>query len=443
MESILFFVTSKKHIANIQTIRFALEGTEVHVVSDVPKVCSHGVEFLQNAQIINKFKPSVIIMFMAYPYEKRLWLMEYSLKEKIPCIGIEEVHQLSLNNGRVNHYFSPLDGLAVPSQEEKDRLENIPVPYAGNIKVTGWGFFDWPSDVSCNNTKKALLFLSPLHDMDVVSLETEDARRGLLEVGRSLVQRGFRVDVKPHPMEPRQHLEKFLRVMGLDEMEIVSSGNIGELLQRYDLVVNRGNSQVCIEAIHFGKKILICPLGIKTIFDGCCNVLEDLSRLDCVLQNIDSKVYVEEVEELKKRHLPCEGDKAIEKVVEFIQNSEDRMLPGGRKALHLSLLYFLLGDKGKSLELCEYLEPAGLNTVRRFLNRPWSRRWFVKAAKLLGDDTLAKSYLSKIYLDQVSRLPLPKRLFLCDRDFIELPDPEFVPYFWGDIQQRFAHLYSS
>lgn len=442
-KAILFFVTAKKHIENIDTLRPYLLSYEIKILSDVPCLCGVAVDCLNDYNDIRVVNPHFIVMFMAYPYEKRLWLMEYSLRANVPCVGIEEVHQLSLNNGRVNHYFSPLDRLAVPSQEEKDRLEKIPVPYTGNIEVTGWGFFDRISQDPCQRPKKALLFLSPLQKMDVVSQETEDIRKDLLEVGRHLVQRGFHVDVKPHPIEPRQHLEKALRAVGLEEMKIVSNANIGELLQGYDLLVNRGNSQICIEAIHFRKKLLICPLGVKTIFDGCCNVLADLSRLDDVLQNIDSKVYVAEVEELKKRYLPYEGEKSIEKVVEFIRASEDHMLPAGQKALHLSLLYFLLGDKGKSLEICEYLEPHGRDALGRFLKRPWAPRRFVKAVKLLGTDTLAQAYLSKIYLDQVSRLPLPKGLFLCDRDFIELPDQGFVPYFWGDIHQRFARLYSA
>lgn len=439
--NILFFITGEKHISNIEMIRPFLKGIEIHVVSDVPDLCGTDVKFLTSIEDIVYIGPSVIVMFMAYPCQKRLWLMEYSLKSKVPCLGVEEVHQLSLNNGRVNHYFSPLDGLAVPSQEEKDRLFNIPVPYRANIEVTGWGFFDRIPEIPCHSAKKALLFLSPLQKMDIVSIETEGIRRNLLEIGRNLLQRGFHVDVKPHPMEPLQHLENFLKAMGLEEMKVVPSGDIGELLQGYDLVVNRGNSQVCIESIYFRKKILVCPLGIKTIFDGGCNVLADLPLLDSVLKNIDSNTYVEEVEELKKRHFPCEGEKAIENVVEFIKNSKAHMLPAGLKALHLSLLYFLQGDERKALEICEYLVPSDRDVVRCYLKRPWSPGRFVKAVILMGVDTLAKAYLSKIYLDQVSRLPFPKRPFLCERDYIELPDPEFVPYFWGDINQRFARLY--
>ena len=441
VDHLLFFVTSKKHIENIELLRPFLRTDKIGIVTDVPSLLSDKVVFLDSYRILEKLRPSTIVMFMAYPVEQRLWLIEYSLRNDIPCVGIEEGNQLCLNNGRVNHYFSPLDGMAAASDNEKRRLQSIPVPYWNNIVVTGWGFFQKPDHQRQELAKSALLFLSPLRAIDVVSLETEEVRLKLLTLAQQFTELGYSVSVKPHPMEPREILQMQLESLELKHIKIMEDSNVAELISQHEVIINRGNSQVCLEAVYQDKKVLIYPLGVKTIFDDCSNVLFDKAHLEEKLQFLSTEHYLNQIAKIKTAHIPYAGEAALQNIVDFISSACQLRISDEKKALQLSLLYFICGRKEKGRQLVTFFPKAQSDTISKFYKMPYSSKRFVRASRIFQNDVLERLYLTKIYIDNVARLRGLRHFFVSDRKWMEFPHKEFIPHFWDDSRASFGKVY--
>ena len=119
MKKIAFFITAEKHIKNIALLKEKLYDSENFVITNRYDLLSDKV--IHSSEIEN-ISPDLIVMFMAFPNKNILDIQYYGLKNNIPVIGIEEVNQLSLNNSRVNHYFTPLDKLLAVSEVEKKLL---------------------------------------------------------------------------------------------------------------------------------------------------------------------------------------------------------------------------------------------------------------------------------------------------------------------------------
>lgn len=441
--NILFFVTCEKHIGNISMLLPHLSGNRVAVLTDVEPLCREGVGFLGSYDDIAVAAPDVIVMFMAYPFEKRLWFMEYSLINGVPCVGVEEVHQLSLNRGRVNHYFTPLDGLAVPSEDEKAMLSAANVPYKSNITVTGWGFFEGEGDAAARGDRSAVIFLSPPVELDMVSAETPDVRDGLLEIAAGLVGLGYRVDVRPHPMEPPDAIRVRLDKMGLGGVGVATVGDMRSLLCSYGLAVNRGNSQVCIEAMYMGRKILVAPFGIDTIFGDCGNVVTGRDDIARALAYMEGAEYAARMDELRKRHIPFTVSESLERVAAFIENSGGVMLDRDVKAAHLALLYMVNGFADRANSVLSIVNGDKAAAVSRFIGDPLSCGNLMAAVAAMDGDALAEGYIAMVYLAALSRRGYLRRLLKCDRRWLSLPEPGVVPHFWSDARKQLEKLYAA
>ena len=73
-------------------------------------------------------------------------LIRWAFERKVPTIAIQEVNQLGLNCGRVNHYLLPVDHILVASEIEMQHLLHVGVP-EHRLHVTGWPFYNGPKGI--------------------------------------------------------------------------------------------------------------------------------------------------------------------------------------------------------------------------------------------------------------------------------------------------------
>ena len=443
-KTILFYITCPKHLKNISMLRPFLEHIDIRVATDVQILEDTTTTLVRSHEQLDHIAPDLIVMFMAYPLLRRLIFQQYALQKKIPCIGIEEVHQLSLNNGRINHYFTPLDALAVPNETERGLFRRVPVPFADQISVTGWGFFEVPEDRHNEKPRSAVLFLSPLSEVDIVSTETRSIREQLLLLTEQLQKKGYTITIKPHPMEPPHLLLDHLKALHLENMSIVRDGNVSDILMQHELVINRGNSQTCIEALHLGKKLLIVPAGQPTLFDNYCNVVSGTDNLDKTLDLLESETYKKEMEIVQRSLIPFSNDTALQNIAGFILKARYRQEYNTTKAVHMHLLSRICGQPREALACLDSLDSD--NTLRQALESFMNSRInlaqsYKHAYKLLKGDPLAQSYLSKLYIDRILASGFLRYLRLIDPSWIRFPRDEFVPYFWGKSFAAYEHLY--
>lgn len=244
-------------------------------------------------------------------------------------------------------------------------------------------------------------------------------------------------------MEPKYILEKQLQSLDIKKARILDDLNVTELLNQHEIIVNRGNSQVCLEAVYMKKKLLIYPMGIKTIFDDCSNILLHQSELNEKLSLLNTEHYLDQMQKIKSDHIPYTGKTALKNIAGFIMNSRQLHIRDEKKALHLSLLYYICRKTDRAIALTRYFSKAEADSICQFYQKPYSPKRFVEVMLMFKTDLLIKFYLTKIYIDHLARTRCFRRFFICDLKWIDLPDKEFVPYFWADTHKNFAKSYKS
>ncbi len=212
----------------------------------------------------------LLFFCMAAPNRFRFTLLREARSRSIPAVAVEEVNQLALNDGRINHYVLPLTGLGAASEEERTRF--LPLGWAPPaVSVTGWPFGAEPAAVPAPRNgggaaRTCLLVLGSLKERDIVSLETRAVRRRILETLAGLPD-PWQLEIKPHPIETSASLAE-IRLLAPRARLIEPQAAIEPLLDGADLVANRGNSQAVLQAMRRSKPLAVIPAGLPTIFHG-------------------------------------------------------------------------------------------------------------------------------------------------------------------------------
>jgi len=371
---VLFYPTGIVHFRNLEILRKNLPGFRFRVIVE-SWVEEKAPEVLSNIKPVDRVKAedgrlpkevwdgwhkNIDILFLstAYPNPFRLHLVYEAAKRNIPVIAIEEVNQLALNDGIINHYFLPLDYLGVPSIIEKNRFVELGVP-GDKIMVTGWPFFDYNATLEDHRyfdlrkkynlqpgKKCCLLVLGSLKERDMVSLESRDVRREILDiVSRGLPAEGYQLLIKPHPTETETELQEIQRQVP-DAVLLNPKLPIEPLLAQTDLVVNRGNSQVTLLTLLRKKPLIVVPAGLKTIFHGLLDsiIINSSSEFRRLLVD-HSRRERKDYEKILTNHFPITQKQAVHEVKRlFAAALKKRITDTGDKKIHISLLYAFLGD---------------------------------------------------------------------------------------------------
>jgi hypothetical protein len=380
---ILFYPMGIVHFRNLEILKKHLPDYRFKVVVE-PWVEEKAPEVLNNIKPKDRVKEKdgrlpqgawekndkhidALFLSTAHPNLFRLHLVYEAAKRNIPVISIEEVNQLALNDGIINHYFLPLDYLGVPSIIEKDRFVELGVP-EDKIMVTGWPFFDYNAALEDHRyfdlkkkynlqpgKKCCLLILGSLKERDIVSLETREVRREILDiVSRGLPAEGYQLLIKPHPTETETELQEIQKQVP-DAVLLNPKLPIEPLLAQIDLVANRGNSQVTLLTLLRKKPLIVVPVGLKTIFHGLLDSIISESSSEFRRLLVDhSRGERKDYEKILALHFPITQKQAVHEVKRlFAAVLKKKITDTGDKKIYISLLYAFQGDMGTAKRVIE------------------------------------------------------------------------------------------
>lgn len=395
--TVLYYPTGIVHFRNLGILKKYLPGfrfrviVEPWVIENAPEVLEkldpeERVEVKKGAVPQEVWDDNINILFlsMAYPNPFRLHLVYEAAKRDIPVVAMEEVNQLALNDGIINHYFLPVDYLGVASGVEKEKFMDLGLP-ARSITVTGWPFFNKESVEGAQReirmrkqyematkTKTCLLILGSLKEYDMVSLETRYIRNEILRVvseGLAGTRKVVDLKIKPHPIETEEGIEEIKRLVP-GAVVVDPRSPIEPLLTEADVVVNRGNSQVTLLALMQYKPVIIVPGGLQTVFHGVLDsvITDSPQQFTNILDEyFKDRLDREAYQTLLNLHFPIENEQALRKVKRLFYSALEGRGGRGRgenpNKAYISILYAYLGNAARAREIALTLEDGQLSSL--------------------------------------------------------------------------------
>jgi hypothetical protein len=387
---VLFYPTGIVHFRNLEILRKSQPGFRFRVIIEswvtekAPEVLNHikpgdrvtaeHGRLPRRAWEVRGKTIDILFLSTAQPNPLRLHLVYEAAKRNIPVIAIEEVNQLALNDGIVNHYFLPVDYLGVPTPVEKDKFIELGVP-KDTITVTGWPFFDYKAVMEDHryfdlrkkhniqpDKKCCLLVLGSVKERDMASLESRSVRREILDIASWGLPEGYQLLIKPHPVETEAGLHE-IQKQAPDAVLLNPKHPIEPLLDQADLVVNRGNSQVTLLAMLRNKPLIVVPAGLKTIFHGVLDSIIVNSSAEFRRMLVDySRREKKEYEKILDIHFPLTQKQAVQEVKGLFTTAlKKKITDTGDKKIYISLLYAFLGDIGTAKQV--FAEAGGKHTA--------------------------------------------------------------------------------
>jgi hypothetical protein len=338
---IVFYIVSPVHVRNVQLLAPQLGSWKLRIVYEEPvyglKVDEmrdlpyETIAVRKGAIPDNLWQGDIKAMVFSSVQARSVpvELVAGGLRRGIPMIAIEESNQLALNQGRINNYILPVDRVLAASTYERKAMVEAGFP-AHRFTVSGWPFYSGHigkiSSEEKRDRKKALgldplrpvaaLTLSWVHDAD----EGPVVRRRLLTLAARLPAE-YQLVVKPHPIEVVDILMPFIREYAPNAQVIDGMIPSPELLKATDVLLNRGASQVCLEALLQQIPVVILNTGAKTLFHGLTErlIVGDAAELQRALKLVTGEENAfAAYDDFFKEHLHVMPDEARDRVVEGI-----------------------------------------------------------------------------------------------------------------------------
>lgn len=224
-----------------------------------------------------------------------LELFAWAKLREIAVIAIQEVAQLALNQLDINNYDAPFDRLFVASPEEQRRFIRLGYP-PDMLRVSGLLAYDRFSAIDLTRHhqvinslgiaagKKPVVYTtSPLrsrlalHNKDDLTFRKEILAQ-LSKVSRNTNRP---VIIKFHPNENIESYRQIIQDVIPNAILLGRELSTDELLPITGVLVNRGNSQTCLDAVLRGIPTVVIACGLKTLFhdDGGAYIIESLGGL--------------------------------------------------------------------------------------------------------------------------------------------------------------------
>jgi len=375
--TVLYYPTGIVHFRNLELLKKSLPGfrfiviVEPWVKESAPETLNYieaeNLIIVQDGRLpaeIWEHPIDILFLCMAYPNLFRLHLVYEAVKRNIPVVSIEEVNQLALNDGIINHYFLPLDYLGVPSAVEKEKFAELGIP-SKSITVTGWPFFNKAAAVKKDRDldlraqykipqdwKICLLILGSLKEYDMVSLETRRIRQEILEIISMGLADYYRLFIKPHPIESEETIKEIQAKLPTAIL-VNPKFPIETLLSQADVIVNRGNSQVALLALTLNKPLIILPVKLKTIFHNLMDsiIADNAQQFRRVLGEYSWGKTLDYKKALAY-HFPLTQEEAVRKVQNLFTQALEKRIPDiVTKKICIAVLYAFLRDIPKAREI--------------------------------------------------------------------------------------------
>jgi len=283
-KTILFNPVGAVHARNIDIFREYLPGWNIRCICDPKKSvffepkkrAGVDIRYFANGRLPKGVFKDVmaLVLFSAQTRVPHAHLIEESALRSVPVVAVEEVYQMALEQGFVNEYFLPVDHLLCASDFEKRSFLSVGIPEAV-AKTTG-GIFRFRGLKSHNplgaDEVRAMLALQKGRPVATLCLayltpsgETYTVRRELLERVAEGLPGEYELVVKPHPAEERKDVERFIKRYAPRAKVADRFIPIDSILNVTDVLLNRGNSQVIVDALQRGIPIICVPAGRKIL----------------------------------------------------------------------------------------------------------------------------------------------------------------------------------
>ena len=373
---IVYHAISPVHIRNVQliaaemsewTLRVAYDATNPWL--DTSSINRHSFESIavQPGEIPSELwqdKVQAVIFSSLQPTSRFFELLEAALERGIPTIAIEESNQIALNQGRFNNYVLPVDHVLTASQHECEGMIAAGFPER-RFRVTGWPFYGGrigkvPIEQKLEN--KEALGLDPRRPVAALTLtglqdagESPAVRKRQLSLAAQGLPEEYQLVIKPHPIEKLKTLMPFVDECAPRAQVLEGMVRIEELLEATDVLLNRGVSQVCIEALFQEIPVIILDTGVWTPFHGLTErlIVENPEDLKCALALIsEDRDWLQIYDSFFEKHVPFLPQKAraltCETIAEIARDGvcdSDR----GRQWFDMALYQAWAGDCKKAM----------------------------------------------------------------------------------------------
>ena len=222
-----------------------------------------------------------IVMSTVQPWPIPIALVSSALERGVPTIALEESNQIALNLGMVNNYILPVDHVFTASEYERQGMVEAGFP-ARRFEVTGWPFYTGQVGAVAPEERKArkeAIGLDPSRPVASLTLQAHPAaesavvRRKQLTLAAQGLPPEYQLVIKPHPIETREDLQPFVDECAPRAMILEGALRVEELLGATNVLLNRGVSQVCIEALLQEVPVIVLETGIRTPFHDVAQAL--------------------------------------------------------------------------------------------------------------------------------------------------------------------------
>ena len=427
MKTIVYYPVGTMHMRNLELLVEALPDFQFRVfyprqtwfATDKVKKYHYEHIFDQDDKIPEElFEGDVraLILTIAAVDRTIAKLIKAAFERDIPVIAIEEVNQLALNQGIINHYLMPVDHLLVASEYERNDLVRLGVS-PEKVHVTGWAFYSklnahasterrWTLQKRFNlptGKKIVVLCLSALkRPDDPSSLETPAVRHQLLSIVKQGLPEEFHLVIKLHPTEDVDSAHKTIEPYFSDATIIGGSTGINEVLDIADVCLNRGNSQVMIEALLRGIPVLALPCGIPTLFDDINDnvVIRSSEELEKSLNHLYEGERFD-YQPVMDTHFPWTPEQALQRTAKRIREIAGNHILTRREQdwLDLALYHGFLGEREEGIKILDRIQ-AQDHTSNELISSMIKllREWATKTDLELLLSQLSTSYQRPVLL---------------------------------------------
>jgi hypothetical protein len=277
-----------------------------------------------------------VVLSTAQPRQVPIGLVAEAMTRGVPTIAIEESNQIGLNQGTVNNYLLPVDYVLTASNYEAAGMIAAGFPER-RFEVTGWPFHAGGMGrvpVEKQRVRKAALGLDPVRPLAALTLtgfntagESSVVRQRQLELAAQGLPPDYQLAIKPHPIEKLRTLQPFVDQFAPLAMVVDGMMPIEELLEATDILLNRGVSQICIEALIQEIPVVVLHTDIHTPFHDLAPevVVRQPQDLNQILIKLGrNRKPMAMYDAFKKVHMPYSPDQArvrtCKRVIEIASN---------------------------------------------------------------------------------------------------------------------------
>ena len=307
--------------------------------------------------------PRLIIFRHALPTSWRLQLMWGAIEKKIPTLAWEEVNQLTLNDKAINNYLLPTSKLLVPSRFEKKLF--VEAGFRKHlIDVIGWPFVNLVLKRTGRDVadRVATVTVGVFRHHHPASQETVKDTERLFRLIDAGLPEEWIVWIKPHPAELKNSLRFLAKQCFVRHKTKIFDSRIdfNLILDKTDLLINRGLSQTCLEALAVGVKLAVVPFGLTTRFttllpESVISSAADLTKI----ASSNNKKYDRAVKMFLKIHINPVGQKAKKRLIKSVKLEVSKSLVVYTDSMINALIVQTLFKRSDSLIPNFYIRTRG------------------------------------------------------------------------------------